>query len=252
MTYHILNGDAIKAAFTATDLSDEVIVMRECLVEGNLTGDNPTAFYKTRAAYIAKTYDTDRQDYYSKVVTELEKLHTAPDNAEFNLWFGYDLFCRANMWYLLSLLYHLPIKKQVFVIYPSYLQGDDIWKEFGPATSQDMVACFGNRIRLNGADLQFGDKLWTAFKNGNLAALEQLSGQHPHAFPYLEEVCKAHIDRFPKGGEKGRPERVVAELVEGGTTDFPSVYRAFFKREGIYGFGDSQVKQLYDKVIHNR
>jgi hypothetical protein len=252
MTYHILNGDALINTFTATGLGGEVIVMRECLVEGDLTGNTAPAFYGSRANYLSETYGANKEDYYTRVVSQFEKLNAAPDHSEFNLWFGYDLFCRANMWYLLSLLHYSPIEKQVFVVYPSYMQGNDIWKEYGPATPEDLIACFKNRILLNNADLQLGDALWAAFKNGDLIGLEQLSKQHSNAFPYLEEVCKAHIERFPKQGEKGRPERVIEEVVEGIASDFSSVYVEFFKREGIYGFGDSQVKQLYDKVMLNR
>lgn len=71
-------------------------------------------------------------------------------------------------------------------------------------------------------------------------------------FPYLKEVCQAHIDRFSATNGKGRPERVVEELVEKHRDNFPAVFKAFFKREGIYGFGDAQVKKIYDKVLENR
>jgi hypothetical protein len=37
--------------------------------------------------------------------------------------------------------------------------------------------------------------------------------------------------------------------MEDGTSGFNAVFTEFFKREGIYGFGDSQLKQLYDKVL---
>src|SRR3954453_1716913 len=236
MTYHILNGDALIDRFVATGLSGEVIVMRECLVEGNLSGDTSSAFYEERAHYLSATYNADKESYFANVVSEFEKLNAAPNHAEFNLWFGYDLFCRANMWYLLSLLHHLPITKQVFVVYPSYLQGNDIWKDFGSATPVDLISSFNNRIHFSDTDLQLGKDLWTAFKNDDLNALGQLSIQYSGPLPYLEEVCKAHINRFPKGGAKGRPERVVEELVESATNDFPSVYVEFFKREGIHGF----------------
>src|SRR4051812_8080261 len=112
MTYHILNGDALIDRFTATGLSGEVIVMRECLVEGDLAGDTPAAFYEIRAKYLSSTYNIHKESYYANVVSEFEKLNAAPDRSEFFLWFGYDLFCRANMCYLLSLLHHLPIEKQ--------------------------------------------------------------------------------------------------------------------------------------------
>ncbi|MBD0333673.1 MAG: DUF1835 domain-containing protein, partial [Chitinophagaceae bacterium] len=41
MTYHILNGDALIGGFSATGLKGKMVVARECLIEGDLTGDTP-------------------------------------------------------------------------------------------------------------------------------------------------------------------------------------------------------------------
>jgi hypothetical protein len=60
----------------------------------------------------------------------------------------------------------------------------------------------------------------------------------------LEKVVQAHIDRFPKAGELGRPERILKEIMDSGITDFNKLFPVFFKREGIYGFGDTQVKSI--------
>jgi hypothetical protein len=252
MTYHILNGDALIERFRATGLVGEVVVARECLIEGDLRGDNLPAFFQTRAAYIAATYGENRTAYFARVVTEFEKLQAAPDGSEFNLWFGYDLFCRANMWFVLSLLDDLGLNKKVYAVYPFYLKDKDVWNDFGGATPQDLADCFKNRITLTDADIRLGVGLWKAYKSGDLAALETLSKSTSVAFPYLEEVCKAHIERFPKDGISGRPERVLQDIIAYKTTDFNAVFSEFFHREGIYGFGDSQVKQLYDKVLRNR
>ena len=252
MIYHILNGDALIDRFSATGLKGKMVVARECLIEGDLTGDTPDAFYQTRANYLAATYGESQKDYFKEVAIEFDKIRTASNPSEFNLWFGYDLFCRTNMWFVISLLQSLPIQKQIFVAYPSYLNGSDIWQDFGKAGPDELVVCFHNRIAFTNKDLQLANKLWKAYKNGDLSELSQLSKQQSDCFPYLEEVCQAHIDRFPAQNTRSRPEKVVEELLAGAHTDFPSVFNEFFKREGIYGFGDLQVKRMYDKLLQNR
>ncbi len=238
--------------FLATELAGNVIVMRECLVEGNLAGDTLPAFYRTRANYLAATYGVTPDSYFDKVVGEFEKLHQAAGPSEFNLWFGYDLFCRANMWFVLALLQELPFSKEIFVVYPAYLTGNDVWQDFGKAGPKELLFCYTQRLQLGEKDLQLANDLWQAYKHGDLAELTRLSRQPSTGFPYLQEVCQAHRERFPSGEEKGRPEKVIERLLAGGKTSFPQVFEAFFKSEGVYGFGDLQVKRIYDKVMQSR
>jgi hypothetical protein len=251
MTYHVLNGDALMDRFLTAGLSGEIIVARECLIEGDLSGDTRDAFYHIRSNYLAATYNVVQKHYFDKVASEFEKLTAAPSPSEFNLWFGYDLFCRTNMWFVLSLLQELPIDKEIFVVYPSYLGDSDIWLDFGNATAGQLISCYNNRIAFTGKDLQLANELWKAYKHNDLSTFEQLSRESSACFPYLKDVCQAHIDRFGDGSGKGRPERVVEQLLEGSEKDFPSLFEAFFKREGVYGFGDLQVKRIYDKVMQN-
>ena len=44
-------------------------------------------------------------------------------------------------------------------------------------------------------------------------------------------------------------EDKIIELLK--TTNFDIVLKEFWKKESIYGFGDTQVKYLYDKVINH-
>jgi hypothetical protein len=53
-------------------------------------------------------------------------------------------------------------------------------------------------------------------------------------------------------GTQGRPERVLEEITKNISTDFPRVFKEFWSRESIYGFGDTQLKELYEKVVHYR
>ena len=115
-----------------------------------------------------------------------------------------------------------------------------------------MKHCYANRIPFSEADIHLGQQLWSAYKNGNLEELTNLSKHQSMVFPYLKEVVKAHIDRFPNDDTKGRPERVIEDITKNITTDFHRVFKEFWNRESIYGFGDVQLKSLYDKVMQQR
>src|SRR5829696_4525868 len=233
MIYNILNGDSLAHSFPNAGIEGDIIVVREALVDGDLSGDNLNDFWRSRAKYHGST----EADYHNGVAKEFEKIITAPDNTEFNLWFEYDLFCQVNMWFVISIINSLSIKKKVFAVFTCYLDKTDkqFWNGFGPAKSEELKVCYADRIPLSEADINFGQELWKAYKNGNLEELTNLSKHQSSAFPYLQEVVKAHVDRFPKDGTKGRPEKVIEDITKNISTDFHEVFREFWKRESIYG-----------------
>ncbi|HEX9958732.1 MAG TPA: DUF1835 domain-containing protein [Fibrella sp.] len=248
MTYHVLNGDALQERFLATKLEGHVIIDRECLIVGDVSGDSPAEFWDTRATYIEATYHETRTNYYKRVVSEFDRILEALNQSEFNLWFGYDLFCQVNMWFVLSLLYNQSKAHMVYAVYPIFLSADAIWNDFGQATVADLRTCYIGKVQFGESDLALGNALWNAYKKNDLKALKRLSAADSPCFPYLYQVCTAHIERFNFKGGKGRPEAVIEEIINNGSTTFPDVFQTFFQREGIYGFGDVQLKQLYDDV----
>jgi len=248
--YQILNGDSLAYSFPETKIEGDIIVVREGLIDGDLSSDNLNDFWQSRANYMGLT----EAEYQNNVVREFEKIMNATDNSAFNLWFEYDLFCQVNMWFVISIINSLSIKKKVYAVYSSYLDKDDkhFWNGFGPANSNELTISFAEKIPLNDVDIQLGQDLWAAYKIGDLEELIRLAENQCPAFPYLREVVKAHVDRFPKDGTKGRPEKVIEDITKNISTDFHKVFQEFWNRESIYGFGDIQVKHLYDKVMHDR
>lgn len=245
-----LNGDSLAYSFPAAKIEGEIIVVREALIDGELSGDSLNDFWRSRAKYLKIT----EIEYNDSVVKEFEKIMNAPDNSEFNLWFEYDLFCQVNMWFVISIINSLSITKNVFAVFTSYLDktSEQFWNGFGPANSDALKVCYSDRIHLSEADIAFGQKLWEAYKKGNLEELTNLSKHQSLAFPYLQEVVKAHADRFPKDGTRGGPEKVIEDITRNISTDFHTVFREFWRRESIYGFGDTQLKSMYDKVMRSR
>ena len=247
MIYHILNGDSLAYSFPEARIEGNIIVMREALIDGDLSGNDLQDFWLSRAKFLGVT----EAEYRDKVISEFDKITNAQDDSPFYLWFEYDLFCQVNLWFVISILNSLPVKKRVYAVYTSHLDKNDklFWNGFGSANSSQLQACYSDKILLSDADLQFGQNLWIAYKNGNLEEMARLAEEQSSAFPYLQEVVKAHIERFPTDGTNGRPEKVIKDIIRNISTDFGEVFKAFWKRESIYGFGDTQLKHLYDKVM---
>ncbi len=236
MIYHVLPGDAQVETFKRTNIEGEIIVCRECLIEGETQAANLENFWKIRAEFVGKTYGEDESEYRRKVVAEFEKLQAAPAGSEINLWFEFELFCQANMWFCLSLLENKNTK--IFRVAPVVRAEKDIWKGFGALTSEDLQTCFDARIELSENDVALGAKIWRAFQQKNFDELKTLGAIESAAFPRLAEVCQAAIEK------QTRPQKTLREITASGENDFEKIFARFKEREGVYGFGDAQVKNI--------
>ena len=252
MLYHILNGDCLADQLRGTAIEGEFIICRECLIEGPVLADDLEDFWSIRADFIDTAYDESREGYYQKSVSELEKLLALPDGAVVCLWFEHDLFCQANMWFVLSLLADRQQDLEVYRIFPVIRREEDTWKGFGISDAQMLEQALHEKIRMTPADIALGHSLWQAYSTNDFEELAKLSKTATEAYKYLPEVCQAHIDRFPKDGSLGRPQRVVKDLLGKSNGDFNVLTSAFFEQEGIYGFGDTQVKRMYDELTSGR
>jgi Domain of unknown function (DUF1835) len=247
-TFHILNGDCLAEQLSQTSINQDFIVCRECLIDGNITANYLTDFWKIRANFITETYGASIEDYFSKSVNELEKLNHLPDNSELCLWFENDLFCQTNMWFVLSLL-SIHTNLQLYRIFPIIENKADIWKGFGIADTKSLELAYSKKVPFKPMDIELGLNLWIAYQNRDFEKLKELSKENSVCFEYLEEVCQAHIDRFPLGKTLGRPDQVVKQIMDTKSKEFSVVFEEFSAQEGIYGFGDLQVKSIYDRVI---
>lgn len=248
MVYHILNGDCLAEQLGQTSISGQRIVCAECLIDGDVSGDTLPEFWETRAKFISDAYSATRDKYFAKVVTAFDTILNLPEDAEVNLWFENDLFCQVNMWFVLSLIEQNPPAK-LYRIFPVIENPEHQWLGFGASDVHHLESAYNHRIAFLPEDITLGANLWHAYKQADFRELVELSKQPTNAFQELENVVQAHIDRFPGQNQPGRPEIAIRQLIEYKSTDFGIVFSEFSKHHGIYGFGDTQVKQIYDKII---
>lgn len=246
MTYHILNGDALKEQFPES-LSGEIIVARECLVDGNVEGESLAAFYKTRAKFLNENYGScSDKEYQDKVVVEFKKVQTIIAKAEVNLWFEDDLFCQVNVWFVLWLLHTSRKQNSLYLVRPE----KHTQYGFGGLSKAELIALYNNRILLK--DLPQLAKLWVYYQRNDTQNLRATAKDLEPLYPYILTAVEAHIARSPKEGNWGRPQQALIEIMKTtGTQEFGPVFQEFCKKEAIYGFGDLYVRRLFDEINSN-
>lgn len=245
MNYHILNGDALKDRFPDS-IEGQIIVARECLVDGPVQGVSPAELYATRALFLSQAYGGgDEVDYQRKVVFEFDKLKPIPKDAAIYLWFEDDLFCQVNSWFVIYLLKVFNIGAPIHWVRPT----STLRYGFGGMDREALQAAFMAAQPMEDADLSLWQELWPLYQQMDMERITLIGRQLETRFPFLPAAIRAQADRLPKPGQQGRPIRALLQIMdELKTQDFGPVFKAFCERESIYGFGDMQVKRLLDTL----
>ena len=248
--YHILNGDALKDQFP-TDLSGEIIVLRECLVDGSVEGDTLEELLATRATFISQYYEgITEEKYYEKILPEFQKILNIPPLSEVTLWFEEDLFCQVNFWFTIHFLQHFLQHRipniSIYLVKPN----PPNQYSFGYLSQEELVGLYHQRQLLRKKETLAS--LWPYYQKNKTAELLKVAETLSTDYPFLIPAVNAHLNRIPKEGTIGYPSEVLLQIMEEiGTKDFDVVFRLFNKRAAIYGFGDLQVRRLWKKIIKN-
>jgi hypothetical protein len=241
MEIHVLNGDALAQSF---HIEGEKVVMRECLMEGPVKAQSFEEFWTLRASFLGEMFDDAEARNQRDLRTELQAFQTKRISG-INLWFDHDLFCQVNMWFVVDYLIQNNISAPLYRVMPSPLM-TDVWSGFGNMDESDLKKCFEHRIQFQDSDTRLCIDLWHAYRDHDLEALEILATKVSPCFPFLSDAVNAHRERFPKNN--GRPERRLKQILNEGKSDFHEIFSEFRKTEGVYGFGDLQVKAMLESL----
>ena len=165
--YHILNGDALKEQFPK-DILGEIIVTRECLIEGAVESNSLEEFYENRAEFICESYaGFSKDDYYKMTVCEFNKIKDIENNSTINLWFEDDLFCQVNFWFVLYLLNYKLNDCSVYLVRP--LKGHEY--SFGTMNKSQLATIFKERTELSKSEIDKMILLWHSYSKNDLDTL---------------------------------------------------------------------------------
>ena len=240
--FHITNGDFLANDLKKTSIKGEIIVCREALVSGKLKADSLDEFWKIRAKSISEDYNVSTESYYEKSVSEFERILNIPEGSEVNLWFEDDLFCQINLWFCVSLLSKIKNLK-LYRIFPK-TNAKSHWEGFSHSDNSDLEKSSESKILFNLHDIELAADLWIAYQNNDINSLKQLSENQSDCFHFLKEITDAYTNIDPQDFIKNE--------IENGLTDFDSIFNKFQQEMAIFGFGDLQVKKIYEKILGER
>lgn len=232
MRIAVIGGDAI-AEIVAKTSPTLLVVCREAFVDGPLSGEGDS-FWRERERFVSENCGAPVEDYRLRVRDELLKLADVPDGAEIELWFGDDLFCQVNMWFVIGLIGESLAR--IYRVFPRSI-------DFGAETEREMLEAYRNRVEIGPEAQKLAADLWKAFADRDGGRLLELSNDPATGFRRLDEVGGAAAEIETRPAESLR--RIVTE-----TGDDPGVvFKEFSRREAIYGFGDTQVRSRLQSVL---
>ena len=243
-TFHVLNGDALKEQFPS-EIKGKKIVARLCLVDGPVEGATTEELFAVRAKFIAQNYPGFTEADYFNYALETRSIQEIPNGSTINLWFEDDLFCQVNFWFILDFInkdknYTLNLVRPL--AHSEYA--------FGGMNEAELIQALENKIEITKEDQKILKQFWNAYQENDLLELLMLAQDLKDKFPFLIPAIYAHLDRL---SEPSRPKSTLMKIMKDLKTDqFGLVFQAFCKKESIYGFGDLQVKRIYDEILAER
>lgn len=242
-TYHILNGDALYERLELP-AHEEVIIFRECLIDGPILASDFTQFTNLRSDFISSYFDVSQESYHKRSYPELKKIHDIPSGAEVFLWFEDDLFCQTNFWYSCHVLSQKK-KVKAYLVRPDH----DDWRGFGIMTSEQLNTLYSTRVLLSENQLTDLGDLWLHYASEDIDKMLSKTHKLENLVPRMKEVVLSHKDRNRDSEQSSRPEETIKKLINDGIEDFKTLFESFSKVEGIYGYGDLQVKNMYESIL---
>jgi len=245
---HILNGDSLKYQFPK-GINGKIVIMRECLVDGDVQGNDLNEFFVNRANFVESYDEVPKGTYIETSVPELEKIAALGQEQKqektIYCWFEEDLFCQVNFWFVLYLLAKQPNLNKLYFVRPK--QGSEY--SFGHMNKEELQASFNQSTLISLSELSILVKLWPCYQQRRFNEMLQLCQLLPSQWQFLQLAIHAQIDRAPDDSGYGRPERSLLKIMkELETVSFGSVFQEFVKREAIYSFGDLHVKRMFDHL----
>lgn len=226
--FHALNGDCLAETLGKVIDKSQMIIWRECLIEGPVKKED---FWIKRQNFIARTYAESEADYQQKVISEFQNFENIEDASVIYFWFEDDVFCQLNFWFLLSV-----VKKdlKLFRVFPK----EESWDGFANLTTTDFENQIDKSIEISEQDIALAKKLWKAFSEDDLEELKKLSSENSKVFRKLSLIVDSIIDL-----KSGKIQSELKDLSEN-YKNFEDLFEEVKLKYGVFGFGDLQVQNL--------
>lgn len=227
--YHILNGDCLKEKLK--DKFPNLLIMREALIQGPTKGNDLDDFLEKRSLFISQEYKAcSKEQYLDDTKKELIKIKNIQQDSNINFWFGTDLFCQINFWFLIDFLKDKKTINSLYLVIPQEEENCS----FG--SNKNIEKSLKKRIEISDQDIRVFVKLWEKFQEEDYASMKKLIKDTMRKYNFLDKTIDALIN-------KSNINETIRKLSKE-EKDFKKLYKNFCLLHPIYGYGDIQVEYL--------
>lgn len=228
---HLHNGDVVASAARSAGIPGRHVPYRETLVSGPVRPNLGTQeWIEERARFLSEHYGENLLRVRNELLEQEQLLDRAREEEEVVLWFEHDLFCLANLLYLLSRL--TKVRRLSLVWSP---------RPLGTQEDADIFQHFHSRYAVAPAMLNAGAMAWRAYISEEATELNKLLDADFVDFPFLRDGFVLHASRFPSvRNGLGEVEQRALAGIDAGATDFASLFARFDQSPPRFGFGDGE------------
>jgi hypothetical protein len=238
---HILNGETTEAILSQTTVGGDRFSFRDALIAGPAPAVNESEWRRIRAAHLAEAYGVEVVNCENDFARQQQIFESFAAHEEVTLWFESDLFCQANLLYVLDWCAQRHPETKLSLICIGEFPGRPKFRGLGELTPQELSSLFDKRIEVTGAQLELAARAWQAYRSEDPQELERLLQTDTSALPFLDAALRLQLTRFPSARNGlNRIQSTGLELIGKGFTGFLDLFSRFVAAEPDYGLGDAQ------------
>ena len=246
---HILNGETTEAILAQTAIRGDRFSFRDALIAGPAPAVNGSEWRRLRAEHLANAYGVAVEKCEGELTRQQEVFESFSNHEEVVLWFEADLFCQANLLYVLDWCSHRERSSKLALICIDGFPGRPDFRGLGELTPEELASLFAERVEVTSSQLELAVRAWQAYRSEDPRELEQLLQAGTSALPFLNGALRLQLTRFPSTRNGlNRMEKTVLELVSRGATCFVELFSQFVEAEPDYGLGDAQFWNVLQRL----
>jgi hypothetical protein len=240
---HLVSGESTCGTLRETSVPGDKISIDDILMEGPIVdGLQSESSWNQRAEYLERYFTIPKSDYLSGKAKCDGILENSLSHDEIILWFEFDLFCQANLLYLLNWFASRDLKQtRLTLVCPTVFLGE--------LPADKLEPLFPTRVEITTNAKQIAQRAWQALSSDDPRAIEQFLLSDTSSLPCLAPALRGHLERFPSttNGLGIIGQRTLEVLSEG-----PTVFHKLFPRVNStpeirrYGMGDLTLQSYLD------
>ena len=247
---HLLNGGCTEAVLAQTSVPGVRFSFRDVLIAGPTPAVNGSQWRRIRSEHLAQAYGVEPEQCEKDFARQDELFDSFSRHDEVTLWFEADLFCQANLLYVLDWCAHHDLgAAKLSLICIGEFPGRPNFRGLGELTPEELASLFPDRSEVTTRQLELAARAWQAYRASDPQELERLLQTDTAELPFIKDALQLQLERFPSVRNGiNRIENQGLKLIAAGFEKFADLFPRFVEAEADYGLGDAQFWNVLQRL----